>query len=151
MSNKLAFPDIRIIQHGINTNHSMLGHIFFISILFSLICLLNFSSMSKLAWSSDYNVQIPYGASDPSTKNNFSPESVQIKPGDKINWINMDEMMHTITGNALSGEKSSVGFDSGVLHLGQEFTFLFDKEGEFKYSCTFHPFMTGKILVSQNG
>lgn len=147
----MAFVHVRLIQDGNNMNHYTLIHVFFISILFATICLLNSSSMSKPAWSSDYDVQIPYQASDPSAKKNFDPESIHIQLGDKITWINMDEMMHTITGHTLSDELLDNRFDSGVLHLGQEFTFLFNQEGEYKYSCMFHPFMTGKILVSQQG
>jgi len=147
----LAFVHVRSIQDGNSTNHYTLRHVFLISILFATIWLLNSSSMSKSAWSSDNTVQIPYQASDPSVKKNFDPQSIHIQRGDKITWINMDEMMHTITGHASSDKSLANGFDSGVLHLGQEFTFTFDQGGEYKYSCMFHPFMTGKILVSQQG
>jgi plastocyanin len=147
----MRFVDFRLMQDRNNMNHYTVRHVFFISILVATICLLNSSSMSKPAWSSDYNVQIPYQASDPSLKKNFDPESIDIQPGDKITWINNDEMMHTITGHTLSDGSSTNGFDSGALHLGQEFTFIFNQEGEFKYSCMFHPFMTGKIIVSQQG
>lgn len=147
----MAFVHFRSIQDGNSMNHHTLRHVFLISILFATIWLLNSSSITKPAWSSDYNIQIPYQASDPSVKKNFHPESIDIQTGDKITWINMDEMMHTITGHTLSDKSLANGFDSGVLHLGQEFTFTFDQEGEYKYSCMFHPFMTGKILVSQQG
>ena len=147
----MEFVDVRLIQDRNNMNHYTLRHVFFISILVATICLLNSSSMSKPAWSSDYNVQIPYEASDPSLKKNFDPESIDIQLGDKITWTNMDEMMHTITGYTLSDKSLANVFDSGALHLGQEFTFIFNQEGEYKYSCMFHPFMTAKISVSQQG
>ncbi len=147
----MRFVDFRLMQDRNNMIHYSVRHVFFISILVATICLLNSSSMSKPAWSSDYNVQIPYQASDPSLKKNFDPESIDIQTGDKVTWINNDEMMHTITGHTLSDGSSTNGFDSGPLHLGQEFTFIFNQEGEYKYSCMFHPFMTAKIIVSQQG
>ncbi|MCL5072112.1 MAG: cupredoxin family copper-binding protein [Actinobacteria bacterium] len=74
--------------------------------------------------------------------NTFKPDSLTIKVGDTVTWINKDSYDHTATSK--TGE-----FDSGNLANGAKFSFTFEKEGTYDYICTLHTFMTGKIIVTK--
>jgi plastocyanin len=116
-------------------NHSLLS----IALFFSFLLPVNF------VWGSEYTISIPYGVSNPDLKTSFDPASIDVKVGDKITWINMDEMMHSIKGIKTNSQDE---FDSGVMHLGQKFILTVDSVGEYNYFCVFHPFMEGKISVT---
>ena len=148
MITRVELSDIKLTLCRNNFSYRTLANAFFISILFVTMCVLSSPSLTLPGWSTVYKVDIPYEASNPAAKQFFHPQSMNIHKGDQIIWTNMDEMMHSITGN-VSSEGSSTGiFDSGALHTGQEFTYSFNEEGQYQYTCTFHPFMTGKISVS---
>jgi len=74
--------------------------------------------------------------------NSFKPDSLTIKVGDTVTWINKDSYNHTV--KAKNGE-----FDSGNMANGAKFSFTFDKEGTYDYICSIHTFMTGKIVVTK--
>lgn len=74
--------------------------------------------------------------------NSFKPDSLTIKVGDIVTWINKDSYNHTV--KAKTGE-----FDSGNMASGAKFSFTFDKEGTYDYICGIHTFMTGKIVVTK--
>jgi len=105
---------------------------------------------SQQAWASDRVVSILYDSANPLSKENFEPKSISVKTGQEVAWINSDELMHTVTeGNPSDGPVAN-GFDSGVLHMGQEFNVSFDKPGQYEYYCIFHPFMKGDISVTKS-
>jgi plastocyanin len=70
----------------------------------------------------------------------FTPKEVTVAPGTKIVWTNRDETPHTVASN----DKS---FASKGLDTDDKFEHTFDKEGDFSYICTVHPFMTGVVHV----
>jgi plastocyanin len=70
----------------------------------------------------------------------FSPQTLTVKAGSRVTWVNHDDVPHTAT----STEKK---FNSGPLDTDQSFSFVFDKPGEYPYFCAVHPHMTGKIIV----
>jgi YVTN family beta-propeller protein len=71
----------------------------------------------------------------------FGPQSLTIRVGDSITWSNDDGPSHTVTfKDGSPGAKS--------LAPGQTFTRVFDKAGTYDYFCSFHPYMTGKVIVS---
>lgn len=70
----------------------------------------------------------------------FTPAQLTIAPGDTVTWINNDVLVHTSTADDGS-------WDSGSLANGDEWSVTFDEAGEFDYSCTPHPVMTGVIIV----
>jgi plastocyanin len=77
------------------------------------------------------------------TKFTFAPKEITVAPGDRIVWTNHDETPHTVT----SDDKS---FASKGLDTDDKFEHTFASEGDFKYSCTLHPFMTGVVHVRKH-
>lgn len=68
----------------------------------------------------------------------FRPESIAVRPGTAITWINNDASAHTATSDA---------FDSELLSPGEEYSFTFEGAGAFDYYCQLHPNMTGRVTV----
>jgi plastocyanin len=70
----------------------------------------------------------------------FQPESLTIRAGDTVVWINKDVIPHTATSTA-------AGFDSGMIGSGASWKQAFKKKGDFGYVCTYHPTMKAKLRV----
>ncbi len=70
----------------------------------------------------------------------YKPQSITVKAGDAIVWVNNDPFPHTATSR--SGE-----FDSHPLAPGASYTYVTTHKGEIVYMCTLHPTMTGTINV----
>jgi len=70
----------------------------------------------------------------------FAPQATMVKVGDSITWSNDDGSPHTVTFKDGSG-------GSGALSPGQTFARAFDKPGTYDYFCSFHPYMTGSVVV----
>jgi plastocyanin len=70
----------------------------------------------------------------------FAPQSVTIKAGTTVTWINEDDIPHTV---AATGK----AFKSKVLDTDDKFSFTFTTAGSFEYFCSLHPHMTGTIVV----
>lgn len=68
----------------------------------------------------------------------FSPETLIIKAGAIVVWINNDSAPHDV---------KSDFFTSPKLAKGKSFSFKFDNPGVFDYICGIHPKMKGKIIV----
>jgi len=71
----------------------------------------------------------------------FNPSTVNIKVGDTVTWTNDDSIAHDVTGD---GFKSG---SAGNIQGGGTYKHTFDKAGTFKYVCTVHPGMEGKVVV----
>jgi plastocyanin len=69
----------------------------------------------------------------------FSPASVEIKPGETVEWTNEDITQHTATSAPL--------FDSGSIDPDKSWRHTFAKPGNFPYTCTFHPDMKAIVTV----
>ena len=69
----------------------------------------------------------------------FYPRALKIKKGDVVEWKNDDLVAHTAT---------SASFDSGLMNPGTSWRHTFTKAGQFAYVCTFHPMMTGVVVVN---
>ena len=70
----------------------------------------------------------------------FGPQTLDVKVGDTVTFVNKDEIAHTATANGT--------FDSKTLEHGASFDFTATKAGKIDYVCLFHPGMTGTINVS---
>jgi len=73
----------------------------------------------------------------------FNPNTLMVKTGTTVTWVNLDTAPHTIA----SDPGSPVAFSSGSLSTGASYQFTFSQPGTFGYHCTIHPTMTGKIIV----
>ena len=88
----------------------------------------------------------PVGAASPQSidvsveKFAFAPKEITIAPGTRIVWVNHDETPHTV----VSSDKT---FASKGLDTDDRFEHTFEKEGDFNYICSVHPFMTGVVHV----
>ncbi|MEP7112124.1 MAG: plastocyanin/azurin family copper-binding protein [Ilumatobacteraceae bacterium] len=69
----------------------------------------------------------------------FDPPTVNVPVGGAVVWTNNDEQQHTAT--------SAGSFDAGAIQPGTSVTVNFDTAGTFTYICSFHPFMTGTVVV----
>lgn len=83
--------------------------------------------------------------------NAFFPKRIRISPGTKVTWVNEDVFSY------MEGEFSGVHnvvasggperFGSALMAHAESFSFTFEKEGEYTYMCTPHPYMQGIVLV----
>jgi len=71
----------------------------------------------------------------------FNPQTITVKSGEKITWINRDEEPHTIVSVEKQFKKST------ALDTDQEFTITTGAPGTYTYFCSVHPKMTGTIVV----
>jgi plastocyanin len=71
----------------------------------------------------------------------FNPQTITVKSGDKITWINRDEEPHTVVSVEKQFKKSS------ALDTNQQFTITTGAPGTYTYYCSVHPKMTGTIIV----
>jgi plastocyanin len=73
----------------------------------------------------------------------FNPQTITVKSGEKVTWINRDEEPHTIVSVEKQFKKST------ALDTDQEFTITAGAPGTYSYFCSVHPKMTGTIIVEK--
>ncbi len=73
----------------------------------------------------------------------YSQPDLTVKVGSKVTWTNKDNVVHTVTGD------TDVNLNSGNLGLNQSYSMTFNTPGTYAYHCTPHPFMTGKVTVTE--
>lgn len=73
----------------------------------------------------------------------YSKKTVTIRVGQRIKWINRDDMRHNAYAAKSGGPKGP------LLAKGKSYTWTAKKAGTFSYSCTPHPFMKAKIVVKK--
>jgi plastocyanin len=73
----------------------------------------------------------------------FNPQTITVKSGEKITWINRDEEPHTVVSVGKQFKKSS------ALDTDQTYTIVAGAPGTYSYFCSVHPKMTGTIVVTQ--
>ena len=69
----------------------------------------------------------------------FSATVTSVDPGTPVTFVNMDEFVHNVGGNQWGH------FDD--LHGGDAFTVSFEEAGTYPFACSYHPGMTGAIVV----
>ena len=72
----------------------------------------------------------------------FNPGEINVKIGDKVTWINNDNVKHTVTSD--SGDE----LNSELFGNGEKYEHVFNVAGEYNYYCKPHPYMKGKVIVS---
>lgn len=70
----------------------------------------------------------------------YVPDTVTIRPGQSVRFIEDDETPHTVTATDHS-------YDSGNLNQKDRWTHTFTKEGTYTYFCAYHPYMKGTVIV----
>jgi plastocyanin len=73
----------------------------------------------------------------------FNPQTITVKAGEKVTWINRDEEPHTVASVEKQFKKST------ALDTDQEFTITASAPGTYTYFCSVHPKMTGTIVVEK--
>jgi plastocyanin len=65
---------------------------------------------------------------------------LNVAAGTTVTWMNNDTVAHTSTSDAL-------GWNSGIVAPGGQFSFVFPAAGTFSYHCAIHPGMVGTVVV----
>ncbi len=71
----------------------------------------------------------------------FNPQTLTVKSGEKVTWINRDEEPHTVVSVEKQFKKSS------ALDTDETFTITAGAPGTYTYFCSVHPKMTGTIVI----
>src|SRR5688572_1557851 len=75
----------------------------------------------------------------------FEPTVLYASPGETVTWTNQDPTRHDVLG-------SNAAFGSyEALRQGTNATNTFDRPGVYPYVCTWHPGMSGAIVVGDGG
>lgn len=69
----------------------------------------------------------------------YVPETLTVKRGDTVVWINKDPFPHTVTAKG--------SFDSHSIAAEKSWKWAPRNAGEHPYVCTLHPNMTGVLKV----
>ena len=83
----------------------------------------------------------------------YSPNPLQIKAGQTVQWINDDFSFHTVTSGNVGDPDAGRIFDSGLAgpttlsSTGKTYEYTFEMAGEYPYYCILHPGMMGKIVA----
>ena len=77
----------------------------------------------------------------------YDPDEALVPQGHVIEWINDDDMSHTVTSSVDFGET----FDSGLLNAGEVFSLDSNKLdlGSYEYLCIVHPWMVSTIVIEE--
>jgi plastocyanin len=79
---------------------------------------------------------------------NYKPDTITTEKGNIIKWTNNDNVPHTVT----SASDAGAAFDSSLI-TKRGGTYQLDTSKlngtRFDYMCTIHPFMTGKIVLTE--
>ena len=113
----------------------------------ALLCAISCLNLSAFALAGDMK-----DADSTSSKQNtieikdfaFNPQTITVKSGQTITWINRDEEPHTVVSVEKQFKKSS------ALDTDQTFTITTGAPGTYTYFCSVHPKMTGTIVVAKS-
>lgn len=94
-------------------------------------------SASKVNDSKNVNVEIKEHA--------YTPETITVKVGTTVTWTNQDGVRHDV----VATNSNSDGPNSELLAKGDSYSFTFNKVGTYDYYCTPHPYMKGKVVVTE--
>src|ERR1700745_2266254 len=73
----------------------------------------------------------------------FNPQTITVKSGEKITWVNKDEEPHTVVIVEKQFKKSP------ALDTDDKYTVTMGAPGTYTYFCSVHPKMTGTIVVEK--
>ncbi len=70
----------------------------------------------------------------------FIPETLTVKAGTKVTWVNKDDEPHTVV-------STTKKFSSRVMDTGGQYDHTFTDPGTYEYYCSVHPHMKAKVIV----
>lgn len=70
----------------------------------------------------------------------FTPDATNVPVNTTVVFVNDDTVTHTVTA-------SDQSFDSKDIGPGKTWQTTFTKPGTYRYTCIYHPGMSGKITV----
>ncbi len=85
--------------------------------------------------------------------NSYYPKHIKITPGTTVTWVNED--VFSFLASEYSGIHNVVStegptdINSPMLAHAESWSYTFEEEGDYKYSCTPHPYMEGKVTVTE--
>jgi plastocyanin len=79
----------------------------------------------------------------------FVPQTITIKKGESVTWINEDSTPHDVASDPHPTHTILPGLRSGTLQNGQSYSFTFEQTGSWGYHCHIHPSMTGTVVVTE--
>ena len=74
----------------------------------------------------------------------FVPDELTIKLGETVTWINMDDSVY-----GLRDGRYGVDFYKGAFQPGEEWSFTFEKTGEFDIGDFRYAELRGKVIVTE--
>jgi plastocyanin len=85
----------------------------------------------------------------------WSPSTLTVAEGTTVTWMNDDSAGHTVTSGTPGATDAGTLFDSTTDPAGflikatASWSHTFDEEGEYPYFCQVHPWMVGKVVVTE--
>jgi plastocyanin len=124
-------------------------HLFAVFVLFAspFIFFNAFADDTQNIW----KITIPDGATEKEKFQGFVPNELPVFVGDTIVWENKDSVIHSITsGIPKFLDQSGMFFDLGEIKPGSSRSHVLTNSDfvAFYYFCEIHPWMTGKIFIS---
>jgi plastocyanin len=74
----------------------------------------------------------------------FRPETLTVRTGDTVVWVNKDIVPHTATASSAAGT-----FDTGNLAQGDAGRYVAQHAGAVEYTCTLHPVMKATLIIKE--
>lgn len=71
----------------------------------------------------------------------YAPKSLYVRTNQTVTFVNDDAEAHTVTGSG--------SFHSSAIDPQAEWRHSFSRPGVYYYTCAFHPYMHGRIVVSK--
>ena len=72
----------------------------------------------------------------------FTPSVLQVRAGESVTWLNDDGAPHSVA--------AKNGMASDTVMPGSSYSAHFEHPGDYDYLCSIHPYMSGKILVTEH-
>ncbi len=81
------------------------------------------------------------------TSSGFMPQSITVKAGETVTWINQDSVSHTVNSVVHPTHLVYPPLNLGNLKPGEEQSLSFPEAGAYKYHAHLNPSLTGSVTV----
>lgn len=81
------------------------------------------------------------------TSSGFTPQSITVKVGDTVIWVNQDSESHTVNSVVHPTHLVYPPLNLGNLKPGEEKSLSFPEAGTYKYHDHLNPSLTGSVVV----